>query len=628
MLAASLQPPLRGTPRMSGNWSASISARMLYLQAQLGLGASCDSLPLVYPTSAFPSSPVKALRQDSVEGLLSYAFYVDGERGSDVFNGTDPQWPVQSLHAALAASRLRPQPSRATVYLRAGQHFLASTLRIDSPSDPGLIITAFPGEDAVIVGGVPMNVSWARTAVANVFSSAIPPHVACSPSTFNELFADGVRWSPARWPDGDAFTSAVADSWSTGAFSFEGQSNYTAARTVTLRDVRHTLAFRSYRVGYNGSAAPFADQLNYWAADQPEGGAGTTRTLPTQIRYSGTLAERIRGWINVSHTVLHALQRFGWGSWQFRLDAVNASASVVGLGDGGFQEARGCSANCGFDGTGYFQYQFAELDRDREFYVDWESRLLYTYASSPSRLPAVVVPSQLQTLMWLDGVDNVTMQGVTVTHSANSYMSLHAAPGGGDWATAVSAAIRVSSSRHVSLTNLLLTQLAGNAIAVDGSSSFTRIAFNEFSYIGANAVSVRGTMLSWNASAERIQPSDTLVQSNLCHDVGKYNKQAGCLFHALAYRTTLDGNVLHTTPRSAINIQDGFGGGTVISRNLVLNSMTETVEGGQRRRPQSCPTEGVARSTAHSSLLCVLCSHRPAQCVEPTALLVPQPHPS
>ena len=581
MYAASLQPSMRGTPRMTGNWSASVSARMLQLQRSLALNDSCDSLPLVYPTSSFPSSPVKLRQQDFVQGLLSYSFYVDGTRGSDSSNGTDPAHAMQTLKAALAASRLRPQTSHATIFLRAGPHYLSSTLRIDSPLDSGLIITAMPGEDAVLIGGVPMNTTWTKTDTPSVFSSPIPAGVECTPSTFNEMFAGGVRWTPARWPDGDAFRSTVGDSWSQGVFSFAGESNYSAARTLTLKDVRHTLAFRSYRVGYNGSAAPFADEMNYWAADQPEGGAGATRTLPTHLTYHGALAARLSRWVNVSHTVVHALQRYGWGSWQFRVASVNASASSMALGEGGFQEARGCSASCAFAATGYFEYQFAELDRDGEFYVDWDSRVLYVYASQAAMLPKEVVASQVDTMLWLSGVSNVTVQGVTVMHSANSYMSLHAAPGGGDWATAVSAAIRVSSSHHCNLVNLLLTELAGNAIAVDGSSSFTRIAYNEISAIGANAVSVRGTMLSYNASTETTQPRDTLVQSNLCHDVGKYNKQAGCLFHSLAYRTVLDGNVMHTTPRSAVNIQDGFGGGTVISHNIILNSMAETIEGGR-----------------------------------------------
>ena len=65
--------------------------------------------------------------------------------------------------------------------------------------------------------------------------------------------------------------------------------------------------------------------------------------------------------------------------------------------------------------------------------------------------------------------------------------------------------------------------------------------------------------------------------------------------HALSYRTIIDGNVLHTSPRSGINMQDGFGGGTVISHNLILNTMTETVEGGPlnvwNRLPYFCPNQ-------------------------------------
>lgn len=529
MYAASLQPPLRGTPRMTGNWSAAVYNRSRQLQHTLGLHSSCSSQPLVYPLSAFPHSPVKSRIQDYVGGVLSYAYYVDPLAGSDSHAGTTVAQPIQTLHAALLASRGRPQPSRATIYLRAGEHYLPDTLVIDDTvTDNGLTITAYPGEDAVVVGGRPMATpSWTATDTADVYWTAIPATFHCTPSTFNELFVDGSRWSAARWPNGDAFGSTVTDgTWSTNAFSFtdvNSSSHYPPATTVTLADVRDTLWFRSFRMGYNGSAVDFDHQLNYWAADKPEGGAGATRTIPTQLTYRGELAARIDRWVNVSHTVVHALQHWGWGSWQFRLASVDRSTATVELAEGGWQEARGCSGSCEFDGTGYFQWQYAELDCDREYYVDWTSRRLYVYASDRSLLPTAVVPSQVSVMLWIRAVANVTVQGVTWTHTANTHMSLHSAPGGGDWATAVDAAIRVTDTINCTLVNNLLTQLGGNAVAVDGAATFTRIAFNEISYVGANAVSVRGTMVGWNASVERTQPSDTVVQSNLVHDVGKYN---------------------------------------------------------------------------------------------------------
>ena len=600
--AASLQPILRGTPCMEGNWSAAVYEQTRALQHKLGLDSSqCGSSAMVYPLSAYPNSAVKHRVQDYVQGVVSYAFYVDPLHGSDTNPGTNVSLPLRTLHAALPVSRQRPQPSRATVFLRAGQHHLPRPLVIDdTTNDNGLTLTSYPGEDAVIVGGLPMNTSsWTHTSTANLYSTPIPPTIRCDSSTFNELFVDGVRWSPARWPNGDAFVNTTNDgSWSTGTFSFtdtNASTRYPAATTVTLQDVRDTLAFRSFRMGYNGSAVDFADGLNYWAADSPEGGAGTTRTVPLQLTYQGALAERISRWVNVTDTVVHALQRYGWGSWQFRLTSVDLTASTIELGEGGYQEARGCSGSCAFDGQGYFQWQFAELDTDHEYYVDWRHRQLYVYASDPSLLPTTVVPSQVSNMLWVRSVANVTVQGVTIMHSASSHLSLHAAPGGGDWATAVDAAIRITDASNCSLVNNLLTQLGGNAIAVDGSSTSTRIAFNEISYIGANAISVRGTMLGWNASIERTQPADTLIQSNLIHDVGKYNKQSGFVMNAVSYRTVIDGNVMFTSPRSGINVQDGFGGGTTVSHNLIVNTMTETVEGGPlnvwNRLPYFCPNQ-------------------------------------
>ena len=558
MYAASLQPPLRGTPRMQGNWSAAIFKETVSLRHKLGLNNTCGTHAMVYPLSAFPTSPVKSRVQDFVEGVLSYAYYVDPLTGSDSDAGSNESQPLQTLHGALSASRKRPQPSKATIVLRAGDHYLPHSLVLDDPAtDNGLTLTAYPDEDAVVVGGRPMNTAdWSKTGTAHVYSAPIHPAFHCDPSTFNELFVAGKRWSPARWPNGDAFSGGVYDgSWSSDTFSFtdDNSTYYSAADTVTVDDVRNTLAFRSYRMGYNGSAVDFADQLDYWAADSPEGGGGATRTLPTQITYRDALADRVSRWVNVSQTVVHTIQRQGWGSWQFRLDSVNLTEATMTVGEGGFQEARGCSGDCAYDGNGYFQWQYAELDADREYYVDWPGRRLYVYASDSSQLPDVVVPSQVSNMLWVRGVANVTVQGLTFMHSANTHMSLHAAPGGGDWAVAVDAAIRITDATNCTLVNNVLTQLGGNAIAVDGASASTRIAFNEISFVGANAVSVRGTMIGWNASVERSQPADTVIQSNLMHDVGKYNSRTTQHHSTAKERTRLTLSALSDSlPRSLL----------------------------------------------------------------------------
>jgi hypothetical protein len=130
--------------------------------AQSGSGRSLRFAASRVSHLSVPVLSSQTRQQDYVEGVLSYSFYVDAIQGSDTANGTDPSHPLQTLHAALAASRPRPYPSHSTIFLRSGRHYLPSTLHLNSNSDHGLLITAFPNDDAVIIGGVPMTVTWTK----------------------------------------------------------------------------------------------------------------------------------------------------------------------------------------------------------------------------------------------------------------------------------------------------------------------------------------------------------------------------------------------------------------------------------------------------------------------------------
>ena len=84
-------------------------------------------------------------------------------------------------------------------------------------------------------------------------------------------------------------------------------------------------------------------------------------------------------------------------------------------------------------------------------------------------------------------------------------------------------------------------------------------------------------------------PRETTIVHNHFHGIGVWGKQSAALFQAIACRTTFTHNVAYNGPRAAININDGFCGGTHLEANVLFNWV----------RPRSAPRR--ARCSQHDS---------------------------
>ena len=494
--------------------------------------------------------------------------------------------PFQSLQRALAFSRTRLLGTPAAIILRAGDYYFSETLLINQQVDSGLTIMAMPEELVTFWGGQPFTPSWSWTRLAatnaSVLVTPIPSSINTSWSAFNELMVDGQRQVRARFPNGHSFVNVMCDpSWAVQGVVWVSLAAFPPPSSVVTANVRSNFDFNFYQMGFNGSALPFLNQQNYWS--QPNPSAGSYRGQYSSFSYNpAQFSPRVSQWTQVESSIIHTPHVGGWGSWQLQLSSLHTANSTVNISGGGFQESRG--ANAANQGVSclFIDHQLAELDAEGEFYIDAANRLLYWMPnSSEAAMPTELLPSQVMTMLWISGgLQSVAVQGITFTHTANSFMAPHMASGGGDWANTVEAAVRISDCANCSVTYCLFTQLGGNGVVVEQSSNGSLIAYNEFSYLGANAVSVMGVMLGFNATLEWTQPRDSRIESNLMHDLGKYNKQSGGVYSTLAYRSVVQGNVIATTPRSGVNFNDGFAGGHVFAYNLMINTAMETEDVG------------------------------------------------
>jgi hypothetical protein len=176
-------------------------------------GSDADDLP--------PRPPAATLPTGASVPLPTNAIYVDWRGGNDQSSGAVSS-PLKTLEFALQLSIAAGAPPR-PIMLRNGTHQLRSTLEI-GPRHSGLHLSAFPGEQATLSGGVELSVDFTPATVnggVQALVASLLPFVSLLPGvrTFTELFVDDgnanalnlnrlSRYTKARWPDGNPETDA------------------------------------------------------------------------------------------------------------------------------------------------------------------------------------------------------------------------------------------------------------------------------------------------------------------------------------------------------------------------------------------------------------------------------------
>eukprot|EP00962_Isochrysis_galbana_P050778 scaffold22121_cov67-Isochrysis_galbana.AAC.1 len=133
---------------------------------------------------------------------------------------------------------------------------------------------------------------------------------------------------------------------------------------------------------------------------------------------------------------------------------------------------------------------------------------------------------------------------------------------------------------------------------LSGYNRNATISHSDFSFLGGNAIA------SWGFTNETAtdpgrpgvplahapaagvdgtdgeHPLGTLVLGCVAREVGLYEKQSAFYVQAKTAMTKIMGNVFFNGPRAGINVNDGFGGGDDISRNLVFSTCRESGDHG------------------------------------------------
>ena len=121
----------------------------------------------------------------------------------------------------------------------------------------------------------------------------------------------------------------------------------------------------------------------------------------------------------------------------------------------------------------------------------------------------------------------------------------------------------------------LFYRLDNNAILLSGYTRHVTIAENEAVWLGMNFAAAWGDTDGHDGTNGN-QPRFTTVKNNFVHEIGIFEKQSSMWFQAKSCQNTIEGNVAFNMPRAAINFNDGFGGNTTVSNNLIWNTCRES----------------------------------------------------
>jgi hypothetical protein len=374
----------------------------------------------------------------------------------------------------------------------------------------------------------------------------------------------------------------------------------------------------------------WGDKPSYWCGNVSAGGwaevdqkaalAGRLN-LPRGMAVAGSLAGRMKNWTHAHGAIVHVSHTQGWAWHMFNISTISASQqdnTTVRFDTGGWQGGRnwqctnadGHLSHCHGEekklkgGDWYVEGVLEELDAPGEFYFEPETKLLYFFPNHTETLlvdgasemvqrrtraklpPPNVIATNLQTLIRIKGtmdepVKGIRLLGLGFRDAAKTYMEQWSAPSGGDWALHRGGAVHLEAVEHVSIIACNFTRLDGNAVMLGGYSRHVRIAESEFAWIGNGAVATWGDTVDDGYDATRgDQPRFSIMEHNLVHDIGLYQKQSSAWGQNKACQSTIRRNVVFNIPRAAINFNDGLGGGNLVERNIIFNTCRESGDHG------------------------------------------------
>lgn len=441
--------------------------------------------------------------------------------GSNSNKGTKTA-PFKTIKKAFENAQSLERDENINIYILEGDYHLSSTLQINSQLNNISIIGA--GADKVSVKGSKIiKTNW------EPFSENILVTTIDDSLDFNQLFINGEKQILARYPN------------------YDEKGGY-----------------------WQGSAADAIDK------------------------------ERIAKWKNPIGGFVHALHRGRWGGFHYEITGVKENGELDLIG--GHQNNRPSVMHKKYRMVDNI---FEELDSEKEWFFDQKNHKLYLFKNddfdiNQTKVEVTVLKHLLEIKGTLENpVNDVTISGIKFEHASRTFMEVYEPLLRSDWTIYRGGALLLDATENITIKDCEFTNLGGNVIFVSGYNRNTKIIGNHIHDSGASAISFVG-----DASAVRspsfqyfetvdikdmdtivgpkneLYPSNSLVENNLIHRIGRVEKQVAGVQISMAMKIHVKNNSIYDVPRAGINVSEGTWGGHIIEYNDVFNTVLETSDHG------------------------------------------------
>ena len=146
------------------------------------------------------------------------------------------------------------------------------------------------------------------------------------------------------------------------------------------------------------------------------------------------------------------------------------------------------------------------------------------------------------------------------------------------------ASVHLNGTSNCTVDHNLFDGIGGNGVWLTDFNRYALVSANEMRHIGENGIGMTGSVENWIDGRNGNQPRFNTIEGNLIHHLGLFTKQSCAIFSALSCQNTISSNIMFHAPRALVNLNDGFGGHSVIERNLFFHPMLETKDHGPFNR--------------------------------------------
>ncbi|XP_065179510.1 uncharacterized protein LOC135809986 [Sycon ciliatum] len=404
------------------------------------------------------------------------------------------------------------------------------------------------------------------------------------------LRVNGSRAIRARFPNAnpeEGFGSTLHPKYLPNTLPAE--PDYTVAPTTPFRNTSDS--YQYYTVGVGGPCSEYDPPASYWASPKdvvrghgvympshPSGFVGDPSMFPNMPYKDPTTA------------VVHCWRTAHWFSLMYSIKSYDETSTNFTFDKGGFQGAEGDPKHAEM----YIENVFEELDFPMEWFYDEHTQMLYYFHNGTGAPPADLVFEvvQNQVLVNMTGtqqlpVRNISFTGINFRDTAYTYLEPHGVPSGGDWGLQRTGAIFLEGTEHVMFDSCIFERLDGIGVMISGYNRYATVTRSEFVWIGDSAIASWGYTsgvpkvpgVGWDGT-DGNHPRYNQITYNLVHELGIWEKQSSFYFQAKSCMNNIRGNIHYNGPRAGVNFNDGFGGGSNLTENVLFNTCRESGDHG------------------------------------------------